>query len=99
MVVYHSNIKVESKGENEIIDITNKIQESINSSKLTNGICCVFVPGSTGTISTIEYEPGLKEDFPKILDKIARKNQNYAHHETWHDDNGRCPQRFMMISH
>ncbi|OYT28713.1 secondary thiamine-phosphate synthase enzyme [Thermoplasmatales archaeon ex4572_165] len=89
MVVYHSKINVESKGENDIIDITNKIQESINSSNLTNGICCVFVPGSTGTISTIEYEPGLKEDFPKALDKIAPKNQNYAHHEKWHDDNGR----------
>ena len=96
MVVYHSKINVESKGENDIIDITNKIQESINSSNLTNGICCVFVPGSTGTISTIEYEPGLKEDFPKALDKIAPKNQNYAHHEKWHDDNGRCHWVYMM---
>jgi len=99
MVVHHSKIYVESKGENDIIDITNKIQESINSSKLSNGICCVFVPGSTGTISTIEYELELKEDFPKALDKIAPKNQKYAHHETWLDDNGSCQHFDMMISH
>ena len=89
MNVFHSTIHIESEGEHDIVDITNKIQSIIQTSPLTNGICCAFVPGSTGTISTIEYEPGLKKDFPKALEKIAPSNQYYAHHETWHDDNGR----------
>jgi len=89
MTVYHEKIQIKSKGEDDIIDITNNIQGCIESSGLSNGICCVFVPGSTGTISTIEFEPGLKKDVPKALESIAPKDQYYAHHETWHDDNGR----------
>jgi secondary thiamine-phosphate synthase enzyme len=89
MSVYHDTIKVKSKGENDIIDITNNLQRCIDESGLNNGICCVFVPGSTGTISTIEFEPGLQQDFPRALEVVAPKHEYYAHHETWHDDNGR----------
>jgi secondary thiamine-phosphate synthase enzyme len=89
MGVSHNTINISTKGENDIVDITNKIQDCIKKSSLKHGICCVFVPGSTGTITTVEYEPGLQKDIPEALDKIAPRNQYYAHHETWHDDNGR----------
>ena len=89
MSVYHATIDVNSKGENDIIDITDRIQNCIHQSSLNHGVCCVYVPGSTGTISTIEYEPGLQSDVPNMLEKIAPRNQEYKHHETWHDDNGR----------
>jgi secondary thiamine-phosphate synthase enzyme len=89
MAVYNSEIIIKSKGENDIIDITGEVQMVVSTSGLKEGLCNIFVAGSTGTISTIEYEDGLKHDFPKILDKIAPKNQEYLHHETWHDDNGR----------
>jgi secondary thiamine-phosphate synthase enzyme len=89
MAVYNSEINLKSKGENDIIDITEHVQKVVSESKLKEGICLVFVPGSTGTLSTIEYENGLKHDFPKILDKIVPKNQEYKHHLTWGDDNGR----------
>ena len=89
MVVYSAEINISTKGETDIIDITDKINDIIKKSKINNGIICIFVPGSTGSITTIEYEPGLKKDFPKALEKIAPKNIEYLHHNTWHDDNGR----------
>ena len=89
MTVYHDKIFIESEGENDIIDITDKVQKIVSESGLTEGICLVFVSGSTGTLSTIEYEQGLQYDFPRTLEKIAPINQEYKHHETWHDDNGR----------
>jgi len=89
LTVYNDTININSKGENDIIDITENVQKVINKSELKEGICLVYVAGSTGTLSTIEYEDGLKHDFPKILDKIAPKNQEYKHHLTWGDDNGR----------
>jgi len=100
MTVYNENINVNSKGENDIIDITKDVQKVVSNSGLKEGICLVFVTGSTGTLSTIEYEDGLKYDFPKILDKIAPKNQEYKHHLTWHDDNGRshCKATLMGAS-
>lgn len=89
MPVYNETINVISKGENDIIDITENVQKVVSRSELKEGICLVFVVGSTGTLSTMEYENGLKQDFPRVLEKIAPKNQEYKHHLTWHDDNGR----------
>jgi secondary thiamine-phosphate synthase enzyme len=89
MAVYNNKIRIATKGENDIVDITDDVQEIVSKSELKEGICNIFVAGSTGTISTIEYEPGLIYDVPRALDKIAPKNQEYKHHETWHDDNGR----------
>ena len=89
MSVYNDKISISSKGENDIIDITADVQKIISDSSMNEGICLIFVVGSTGTLSTIEYEDGLKHDFPKALDKIAPKNQEYKHHLTWDDDNGR----------
>jgi secondary thiamine-phosphate synthase enzyme len=89
MSVYDNEIRIDTNGESDIIDITSNVQKIIDISKIKNGIVCLFVPGSTGTVTTIEYEPGLIKDFPKTLEKIAPTNIHYDHHETWHDDNGR----------
>jgi secondary thiamine-phosphate synthase enzyme len=97
MAVYNSEINIKSKGENDIIDITEHVQKVVSESKLKEGICLVFVPGSTGGITTIEYEPGLKKDLPRILQKIAPKDEHYDHHETWHDDNGHSHIRASLI--
>ena len=44
--------------------------------------------GSTGGVSTIEYEPGLRRDVPELMEKLVPSNRSYAHDETWHDGNG-----------
>jgi len=97
MSVYYDEINVKTKGEVDIIDITQDIQNTITKSKLKQGIACVFVPGSTGTLTTIEYEPGLMKDLPAALEKIAPKKQYYHHHETWHDDNGHSHVRASLM--
>ncbi len=97
MTVYNDEINVKTKGEVDIIDITDEIQKKADKSKIKNGIICVFNPGSTGTLTTIEYEPGLKKDFPRALEKIAPKNEYYNHHETWHDDNGHSHVRASLM--
>ena len=89
MPSYYEELQFSTKGENDMKDITNDIQQVISISKLKEGIVCVFVPGSTGSLTTIEFEPGLQKDFPQAMNEIAPKNKYYAHHETWHDDNGR----------
>jgi len=97
MGVYYDEINVKTKGEVDIIDITEKIQKIVKKSELKNGIACIFVKGSTGTITTIEYEPGLMKDVPRALEKIAPKNEYYNHHETWHDDNGHSHVRASLM--
>jgi len=97
MSSYNDEINIKTNGEVDIIDITNQIQKTINESRIKNGIACIFVPGSTASITTIEYEPGLKKDLPRALQKIAPKGEHYDHHETWHDDNGHSHVRASLM--
>ncbi len=77
-----------SKGNCDIIDITNKVQEIIIKNNFVEGSALIFVPGSTGGITTIEYEPGLLKDYPEFFERIIPQNKNYHHDNTWHDGNG-----------
>ena len=97
MSVYYDEINVKTEGEVDIIDVTGDIQKIISKSKIKSGIVCVFVKGSTATLTTIEYEPGLMKDFPRALQKIAPKGEHYDHHETWHDDNGHSHVRASLM--
>ena len=97
ITVYNKEIHLQTQGEDDIIDITEKVENIVNTSKIKNGIACLFVVGSTGALTTIEYEPGLKKDLPRALERIAPKNIHYDHHETWHDDNGHSHIRASLI--
>ena len=48
-------------------------------------------------ITTIEYEPGLRHDFPKMLSRIVPKDVQYHHDDTWHDGNGHSHVRASLI--
>ena len=76
-MVYKSAINIETKGENNIIDITNKVQKVVDSSGIIDGTIMIFCRGSTGALTTIEYEDGLLYDLAFFLEKIAPKNIYY----------------------
>lgn len=97
MTVITKTIKVQSKGENDIIDLTDKISTKIKKSQISSGVVTIFVTGSTGALTTIEYEPGLLKDFPDMLSRIAPDKLNYAHEEMWHDGNGRSHVKASLI--
>lgn len=97
MTVKTRQLSIHTKGEGDILDITNKVAEAINETKLKSGIVTVFVPGSTGALTTIEYEPGLLKDFPNMLERIAPKNLVYEHEKRWHDGNGHSHVRASLI--
>jgi secondary thiamine-phosphate synthase enzyme len=80
-----------------MVNITDDVQNVVNKSQFKDGIACVFINGSTGGVTTIEFEPGLQKDLPRALERIAPKNIPYDHHETWHDDNGHSHVRASII--
>jgi secondary thiamine-phosphate synthase enzyme len=90
-------ITVISNGENEMIDITGQTDGAIRESKLQDGVVVIFVSGSTAAVTTIEYEPGLKKDFPKMLGRLAPSDIEYEHDDTWHDGNGHSHVRASLI--
>lgn len=97
MTVLSKSIRISSKGENDMIDLTDKISEFILNSGISNGIVTIFVSGSTGSITTIEYEPGLIKDFPEMLSRIAPKNLDYGHEKMWHDGNGHSHVKASLV--
>lgn len=81
-------IQVTSKGDSDIVDITDKVTNVIKESGIETGTITLFVVGSTASLTTMEFEPGLVHDLKVALDRIAPKDARYAHHERWGDDNG-----------
>ena len=65
--ILFEDFSIETKGENDMIDITDNLVKLLNQTKINNGLLTVFVPGSTAALTTIEYEPGLKIDFASTL--------------------------------
>jgi secondary thiamine-phosphate synthase enzyme len=97
IVVITKQGSIRTKGEGDILDITSTVTEAVTESKLMNGIVTIFVPGSTGAITTIEYEPGLLKDFPNMLARLAPKNLMYEHEKRWRDGNGHSHVRASLI--
>jgi len=97
MAVITKQIKISSKSENDIIDITDQVADAILQCGISNGTVTVFVSGSTGALTTIEYEPGLVKDFPEMLSRIAPDDVNYSHEEMWHDGNGRSHVKASLV--
>ncbi|MEM4598966.1 MAG: secondary thiamine-phosphate synthase enzyme YjbQ [Candidatus Diapherotrites archaeon] len=71
-----------------IKDITKEVQKALDESKIENGVAIVFVPGSTASVTTMEFEPGLLKDIPEVLQKIVPFDKDWQHHKTWNDKNG-----------
>ena len=88
MPVAIESIRISTKGKDDVIDVTGKVLDIIRSSKISNGNVTVFVSGSTASVTTIEYEPGLIKDIKELGERIAPSDIDYAHNETWGDGNG-----------
>ena len=97
MATYSGKITLKTKGEPEIIDITSEVENHVESSGIKSGLITVFVTGSTGAITTIEYEPGLLKDLPEAFERIAPKDAIYEHHLRWQDGNGHSHVRAAII--
>lgn len=96
-MVRTAEIKLNTKGAGDLIDITDSVNKAVEESGISSGIVTVFVAGSTAGLTTIEYEPGLLKDFPELMEKMIPSDKTYSHDETWHDGNGFSHLRSAVI--
>jgi len=87
-MLFSDTIEINTKGFSDTIDITEKVTTIAEKSGIDNGLVTVFCKGSTGTVTTIEYEPGVIKDLQRVLEKIAPSNVPYEHDKRWGDGNG-----------
>ncbi len=97
MATKSQKININTKCEGDIVNITPFVQKAVSKSKLKSGIACVFVPGATGAVTTIEYEPGLLDDLPAALDRLFPRDIVYQHQLRWHDGNGHSHVRASFL--
>lgn len=90
-------LELKTKGENDMVDLTSKISEALVKSGFSEGFVNIFVSGSTGAVTTIEYEDGLLKDFPAMLERVAPKRIAYEHEKRWHDGNGHSHVKAALV--
>ena len=97
MKIISEEIIKKTKGNCDIINITNEIETFLSKSKITNGVLTIFSIGSTGGVSTVEYEPGLLKDIKIFFDKILPSALRYNHDDTCGDGNGHSHLRSFLV--
>ena len=96
-MVITRQLALRTRGGYDVQDITDAVAHAVKESKLQNGIVTIFCPGSTGGVTTIEFESGVVEDLHQVLDEITPPDRAYRHHLRWHDDNGHSHIRAALI--
>jgi len=97
MKIQTERIRVSTRGNTDIHDLTPRITQIVRQSGLNDGQATVFAPGATAGISVVEYEPGLLEDVPELLERLIPSGRTYHHDQTWHDANGHSHLRATLI--
>lgn len=88
MATHQDRIELSTSGHRDMHDLTDRVTAIVRDSGIGAGLVHVHNVGSTGAVGTIEFEPGLQEDLPGVLDELFPPDRGYAHEERWHDGNG-----------
>lgn len=97
MVTDTRSILINTKGNADTHDITDKTQSLVKDSGIRNGIVTIFSPSSTSALTTIEYESGALNDLRRLFDEIINPNRPYAHNARWGDGNGHSHVRASLL--
>ena len=87
-MTFQQQVSLPTRGHGDMHDLTEQVREAVVHSGIQTGTVNIFNIGSTGAIGTIEFEPGLQQDLPAILDKLIPPSRSYGHERTWNDGNG-----------
>ena len=97
MAIVTDRLRVATEGDSHVLDVTSEVQALLQKHSFREGSALVFVPGSTAALTTLEYEPGLIEDVPAALERVAPQRGSYKHEDTWHDGNGHSHVRAALL--
>ena len=96
-MVVTQELRLTTRGHCDVQDITPQVADVIKETGLRSGIVVIFCPGSTGGLTTIEYEGGVLDDLRQVFDELAPPDRDYRHHLRWGDDNGHSHVRAALI--
>jgi secondary thiamine-phosphate synthase enzyme len=97
MTVVTRTAEVPTTGATDIVDITRLAAEHLVESGVRHGAMILFVPGSTGALTTIEYESGVLQDLADAIERLVPRDGEYAHDRRWGDGNGYAHVRSALV--
>ena len=96
-MVYQQHIRISTSGNGDMHNLTEPISQIVSESGVECGTVHVFNVGSTGAVGAIEFEPGLCEDLPGLLNRWIPPSRQYGHEQMWHDGNGHSHLQATML--
>jgi secondary thiamine-phosphate synthase enzyme len=88
MTVITKEIEIDTRGNNEILDLTPLVEKGLAAIDMKEGSVTVFIPGSTAGVTTIEFEPGAVKDLKEAFERLIPREMEYEHNRRWGDGNG-----------
>ncbi len=88
MKLHRKTLEVKSSSGTDIVDLTREVLAAVKESGVKDGQILVFVPGSTGSVTTIEYESGVIQDLKEAIERLLPEGITYLHDKKWGDGNG-----------
>jgi secondary thiamine-phosphate synthase enzyme len=86
--IHREEISLRTRGETDVVDITDRVRGILAESGAREGLVHVFAPGATAGLTTIEYEPGCVADLREALERVVPRDGHYEHNARWGDGNG-----------
>ena len=87
-MTHQERINLQTRGHRDMHDVTGQVVAVVERSEIRTGVVHLTNVGSTASLGTIEFEPGLERDLPEMLDRLIPPNRDYGHEQAWHDGNG-----------
>ena len=97
MTVITKTEEISTKNGTDIVDITGMVNQHLAQSGIQSGAMILFVPGSTGALTTIEYESGVIQDLADAIERLIPREIPYAHDQRWGDGNGHSHVRAALL--
>jgi secondary thiamine-phosphate synthase enzyme len=97
MTVHSGELKLSTRGNNAVIDITAEVERVVGEGPVSDGLVTAFVRGSTAAVTTMEYEPGGVADLRALLNRLVPVEGDYEHNRLNHDTNSHAHQRASLV--
>jgi secondary thiamine-phosphate synthase enzyme len=96
-MVVTENVRFGTRGDGEVVDITEEVARKVADSELTDGTVTIFTPSATSALTTIEYESGAVADLQTLFDRLVPPHAEYRHNLRWGDGNGHSHVRAALL--
>lgn len=96
-MVVNRQLRLSTRGNGEVLDLTQEVSSQVRTSGVRNGIVTVFAPSSTSALTTMEFESGAVYDLRQLFDRIIPADMDYRHNLRWGDGNGHAHVRHALL--